>query len=369
MFILPSFHAGGTENYAWRFIKYYNEKHELNVRWYVWSVLNEKGDLEINFLDEGCNTKTISLGYANPKSMLKFYHWIRKNNIKTVVNFNGNFGGMSMWVALLAGVPVRIVWYRRSTNAFKSSLIKNLYNNISKFLVYKYSTQILSNSFAAFDYFFRIYKYEKDNRFRVIPNGVNLNEFIFSGSKFDARSILGIPMDKYVIGHVGRFDPAKNHETLFKVIQKLTTVNNDFIFLFCGKDTDGQQFNSKLKEYGISDYVISLGLSNQLNVVYKSMDLFVFPSITEGQPNALLEAIISGLPFFASDIIPIKELVPEFSFKYLFPPNEVDKILSLIIAELNGSIDRHDQIKIKNTMIDSYNQEKHYNSFAKIING
>jgi glycosyltransferase involved in cell wall biosynthesis len=284
------------------------------------------------------------------------------------VNFNGNFGGISMWVAFLACINKRIVWYRRSTNAFKSTMLRNLYNDLSNYLVNKFSTHILSNSFAAIDFFFGKNKLGVDNRFNIIPNGINVNEYLFLGSKLEARIKLGIPTNKFVIGHVGRFDPSKNHETLFKVIQVLKSQKKDFVFLFCGKDTDNEKFRSKLVEYEITDAVISIGLSNQLNLVYKAMDLFIFPSVTEGQPNALLEALSSGIPFFASDISPIKELIPEFSYKYLFSPKEVDQIAELIIDELNGKINRSDKLKLTNTMVDLYNQEKHYNSFVSIIN-
>ncbi len=369
MFVLPSFHAGGTENYAWRFIKYYkkNDFHS-SVKWFVWSVLNEKGDLETNFLNEGCITITKSIGYVNPISMLKFYLWLRKNKIEVVVNFNGNFGGISMLIASLARIDKRIVWYRRSTNAFQSTMLRNLYNDLSKYLVNKFSTHILSNSFAAIDFFFGKNKLGVDKRYSIIPNGINAKEYLFSGTKLEARSKLGITTNKFVIGHVGRFDPSKNHETLFKVIQLLKAQKADCMFLFCGKDTDSEEFRSKLEEYKITDVVISIGLSNRLNMVYKALDLFVFPSVTEGQPNALLEALTAGTPFFASDISTIKELIPEFSYKFLFSPKDVDQITGLILDELSGKINRSDTLELTNTMIDLYNQEKHYSRFISIIN-
>ena len=53
------------------------------------------------------------------------------------------------------------------------------------------------------------------------------------------------------------------------------------------------------------------------------MDAFYFPSVSEGQPNSLIEAIVSGLPFVSSNIPTIKEVVPENYYKYLVSPNDI----------------------------------------------
>jgi glycosyltransferase involved in cell wall biosynthesis len=66
-------------------------------------------------------------------------------------------------------------------------------------------------------------------------------------------------------------------------------------------------------------------------IVLKSFDLFYFPSITEGQPNALIEAMISGLPILASNIFPIIEALPESAHSLMFDPLNVDDVTTTIL--------------------------------------
>ena len=82
--------------------------------------------------------------------------------------------------------------------------------------------------------------------------------------------------------------------------------------------------------------MICLGLSKQLPLVYRSLDFFYFPSVTEGQPNALIEAMLSGLPILASDIKPIKEALPPEMDSRLMAPLEIDAVVNT----LSLSIDR-----------------------------
>ena len=73
--------------------------------------------------------------------------------------------------------------------------------------------------------------------------------------------------------------------------------------------------------------------------VLKSLDCFIFPSLTEGQPNALIEAMISGVPFIASDIPPIKECVPEKYHYLLFSVDDVNGYVNQItVNDLSGSV-------------------------------
>jgi glycosyltransferase involved in cell wall biosynthesis len=363
LFILPSLHAGGTENYALRFIRFCGSK---DVDWSVWSVLAERGDLHADFDAVGCHVEYRSLGFLNPFKALQFALWLKKNTIHAVVNYNGNFAGLSMWLAKRIGIPKRVVWYHRSSNAFAPGFIKNSYNNWANTLVRRHASHILSNSQTALDYFFAGYA-KGDARFQVIPNGVNASEYRTSKTKEKARAMLDLPKDAFIVGHVGRYDPAKNHETIFKVIQRCKHSGFDLFFLFCGKDTDGIAFQEKLQLYGIEDRVYAIGLSQDMALVYACLDLFYFPSKTEGQPNALLEAMIAGLPFVASDIAAIREAVPEFAYERLLPPTDVDAAVEKIKNEMHHPWDKTPELQ--GWAIRQYDSVRHYEHFKRILSG
>lgn len=325
LFIIPGLNAGGTENYVQRFIKYYQGQ----MNFHVLSLSYQKGDLYQEFIAAGAYIHYQSLGYINPIKGWKLYQIIKKNRIESICAFNGNFGGWALCIAWLAGVKNRLIFYRRSTPAFQQTFFKKTYHKMMGYFVRVFAKHILSNSEFAFYNFHPIY-YGKDSRFQVIYNGVDTSLVSAPESKEFYRTKFNIPQETFVIGHVGRYDPAKNHETIFKVAQILKREKYKVHFLFCGKDTDSLAFKRELEKYQIVDITSCLGLQNQIAEVYKCMDVFFFPSHTEGQPNALIEAVLAGVPIVASNISPIVSIISNPYQKYLVDANDELKFYELI---------------------------------------
>jgi glycosyltransferase involved in cell wall biosynthesis len=74
--------------------------------------------------------------------------------------------------------------------------------------------------------------------------------------------------------------------------------------------------------------------------VLNCFDLFVFPSFSEGHPNALIESIAVGLPVIASDIPSIKECLPYSHHKYLANPHDINKFKALLFKALSNELPR-----------------------------
>ncbi|MBA6153395.1 glycosyltransferase [Gelidibacter maritimus] len=308
-----------------------------DFEFHVLSVNMERGDLYQDFKELDVTIFHHTLGYFNLKKFRSFYLLLKNNAYDTVCTFNGNFGGVPLTIAKTAGVENRIAFYRRSTNAFGNNKLKRLYNNFVNSLVRKNATFILSNSETAFKNFHGDV-YQSDSRYKIIKNGVSAGDFNIPFSNYEARKRFNFPNDCFMIGHVGRFDPAKNHETIFKVIQSFKENHNNFRFVFCGKDTNSVAFISKLEEYNIQDVVIALGLRSDLPMLYRALDVFYFPSITEGQPNALIEAMISGLPVVTSNISPILETLPAESEFLALSPLDVNASYEILKGFYTGNI-------------------------------
>jgi glycosyltransferase involved in cell wall biosynthesis len=197
------------------------------------------------------------------------------------------------------------------------------------YLVKKYATKILSNSIAALDFFY-FDRDKNDKQFEVIYNGIDSYQFLVT--KESLRSELKIPDTAFVAGHVGRFTEAKNHKTIIEVAIKLCRVNPNNFFILCGKDTD-INLKVRIEREGLQKQIKLLGLRNDVIKVLNTLNCFYFPSLTEGQPNALIEALITGLPFVASNIDPVKETIPLAYHTQLIEPLDielaVDKILKI----------------------------------------
>lgn len=363
LFVLPTLHAGGSENYALRFIKQDNRP---EVIWHVWSANAEQGDFHDLFDKAGCHIHYGSIGYYHPKRFYRFYRFLQRESFGVVCTFNGNFGGIALTIARLAGVKIRIAWHRRSTNAFGTNPMKLFFNGFANKLIRLNATKILSNSQYALDQFYEGY-WEKDKRFKVIPNGVDASLVTTDLNKEEARKILGVPTHVKIIGHVGRFAEAKNHDTIFKVAAKLINeLNQDVYFLFCGKFTDAEAFKTQLNLYKISDRSFPIGLTDKLPLVYKAIDIFYFPSVTEGQPNALIEAMLANLPVLPSNIPSIQEMLPADKQDITVAPNDVEDATEHLFQMLNSKVNISDY-QFREWALEQFNPEKKFSCFKNEI--
>lgn len=323
-FLVPSLNVGGIEMYVLRFLNYIGDDAEA----YTIVVRHpDKGDLFDAYRKTGAGLHFMPLGYANPLAMLRYLNFFRRNKFHTVCDFNANFAGVPLFLAKLAGVSSRLAFYRQGRDHFQFSWAKDLYNRSLNRMVDKYASGILSNSHAALNHFFP-HREKSDERFHVIYNGIDKSLFKVDEQQSDIRNDLNIPLDKYVIGHTGRLDKAKNHGAILEVASVLLRERKDLHFVLCGTGTENLQ--ARLDSMGLAPHFSVLGYRSDVPRVLKAFDLFFFPSFTEGQPNALIEAIIAGLPVVASDIDAIKECVPKAYWRYLAPPDAVEQFSDLI---------------------------------------
>jgi len=143
---------------------------------------------------------------------------------------------------------------------------------------------------------------------RVVYHGVN--HYLFRPrDKSRARKILGLPLNKPIILHVGSKERRKNVLTLVKAFSKLLKKLPSTILIRIGNDAISTR--RLIKRLGIDEHVLYLsGVSDKhLAYVYNAADLFVFPSYYEGFGMPVLEAMSSGIPVITSNIPALLEVV------------------------------------------------------------
>lgn len=358
-FIIPTFNPGGTENYLLRFLKFSDSK--FNVTIICKNSIGCDGSLLHQYKELPISIICQPLSYFNLKNFKKIYVILKNGQFDTVCDLTGNFGGLPMLFSRMLKIKNRISFYRRSSYAFKQTKLNLFYNSIVNRLVYHNATKIFSNSTYALDFFFP-HKKKDDKRFKVIPNGVNQYDFTIEGDTEELRNSLKIKNDIFLIGHIGRYDSAKNHETILKVAEKLIKTDDSIEFLFCGMDTNDDELKNKIQKYNLTDKVHTLGVRNDVPSILKLFDIFYFPSITEGQPNALIEAMISNIPIVTSNIEPIKEVMPIDKYNLLVAPNDIDNaVVSILNIKKDSKIRKKHQFR--DWAIKSFNFETNFKKF------
>lgn len=149
-----------------------------------------------------------------------------------------------------------------------------------------------------------------------IPNAIDCAGFTFDSEKRKKlREELGLA-DALIIGHVGRFHYAKNHEYLLRVFAELcrmsagaggstaeTGADQKYHLILLGEGPLMEDTRKLAEELGVADKVHFLGNHKNIADYYQAMDYFVYPSRYEGMPGTIVEAQASGLPCLMSDTI------------------------------------------------------------------
>jgi glycosyltransferase involved in cell wall biosynthesis len=323
-FFVTSLDSGGLENYLLRFLQY---KATEFLQIVIFCKGGKGGQLESKYNAlPNVEIHLSRIGFLNPLDYVYIFRFLKKNRTDIICDFTGNFAGLILFTGNLATIKKRVVFYRGSTNHFNESKLRLLYNKFVKNLTYRYATNILSNSNAAFDFFFTD-DWRNDTRFKVIYNGINPQPFI--EEKDNLRNELNIPKDAFVVGHTGRYNKAKNHQTILKVAKELCSKYNDIYFLLCGNEVK-DKLEAKVTKEKLEDRIILQNNRVDIPKVLNTTNCYFFPSITEGQPNSLIEAMVSGTPIIASNIEPILETTPKPMHINFKDPIDVDGFMTEI---------------------------------------
>lgn len=138
----------------------------------------------------------------------------------------------------------------------------------------------------------------------VIRNGIDFNRFLnIAESKSDIRKSLNIPSDAFLVGHVGRLSPEKNHLFLLDIFKEVHDRNVKSYLLLVGSGPQLEIIREKIKSLMLDNFVVMLSNRTDIPRLMKAMDVFVFPSLFEGLPLSVVEAQVSGLRVVASNTL------------------------------------------------------------------
>ncbi len=136
---------------------------------------------------------------------------------------------------------------------------------------------------------------------RVILNAIDCDLFIYNEKIRKAvRQELGIE-NRFVLGHVGRFENQKNHTFLLDIFAEVAKRRADACLLLVGVGSLMDAMKQKAADLRLADRVKFMGFRSDRERLMQAMDTFVFPSLHEGLSVVLIEAQASGMPVFVSD--------------------------------------------------------------------
>ncbi len=253
-------------------------------------------------------------------------------------------------IARRYGVPLTI-GHARSAGVDPG--LKGLATRFMRRDLYKYCDVMLTCSDEAGDSVFG-----KGRDYVFMPNAIDTAEYAYDKeARTRIRSQYDIADDEILIGHVGSFRYAKNHEFILKVFSAL---GEGYRLMLVGDGTLRSEIEAQASGLGLSDRVIFTGNQSPVAPYYSAFDILLFPSHYEGMPGTVVEAQASGLQCVISDAITPQVIYTDL-VKTLSLDEPVEVWKKALIDGINAGKDRTvDNESIKETMYDVNSQVKYY---------
>lgn len=196
-----------------------------------------------------------------------------------------------------------VVYHSHNTNlSTNHRMIKTIVHNLCKWKYEKYADLLFSCSDLASKWMFTN-KSIMQKKVILIKNAIDLDKFAYNKSiREEYRKMLSVE-EKFVVGHIGRFAVAKNHSFIIDIFAALHNKYTNAVLLLIGEGEDEFKIKEKVTQMGLSDSVIFYGTTKKIPQMLWSMDVFLLPSLFEGNPVVGIEAQAASTPCVFADTI------------------------------------------------------------------
>lgn len=168
--------------------------------------------------------------------------------------------------------------------------------------------------------------------FSIIPNSVNTGLFFPDPAQRDQqRQQMNVKPETFLAGMVARFSPQKGHLYLLEAVRLLQARQVDGKIVLVGVGDLENEVRAFVERYGLQDQVLFYGQALTVNHVLQALDCFILPSLWEGMPLALLEAMASGIPVIATDVAGTREVIQHEINGILIPAKNPEAIAAAFV--------------------------------------
>lgn len=230
-----------------------------------------------------------------------------------------------------------------------------------KFALYRFADYIVPNSYSQRDFISKHYP-QYDKKCRVITNFVDTDAFnqVERTEQHDVLRIIG----------VGRILAQKNIPILIKALNIVRKQGKQARVDWYGSKFDTyEECMNLIRQFNLEDSFEFHESCNAIIPKYQESDLFVLPSIYEGFPNVLCEAMSCGLPVIATDVCDNGRIVRHEENGYLIPSGDVEQLAKRILQFMELSQEHRIAMseKSREIAVEMFSQNVFVNEYIKLI--
>lgn len=331
LYLIDSLGGGGAQRQLVELVK------NINHNKYIPTVCTYYPDA---FFKPELESRNVNFKFIGKKSrfdpgiIFKLTNFIKRGKFDIIHSFLHTPNFYAEVAGTLAGTN-KIIISERDLDIFnrKTTILR-------KKLFHRLSDVIIVNSYAAKKSLVEVVGIDS-TKISIIYNGIDTNKFKLypEESIRDLRRELMLDEEAFVIIHVGTISGVKNHFCLLRALVIVNQMTDRRIQILLVGGLEDKELVTKLtrfiEENNLSKQVRFLGRRSDVPLLLNIADVAVLPSLWEGCPNAMLEAMACGRPVIVSDVSDNSKIIEEGKSGFLFENDNHQQFADKILKAIN----------------------------------
>jgi len=175
---------------------------------------------------------------------------------------------------------------------------------------------------------------------KVLPNGFR-NDLFYPRDSNECKKALNLPFGKKIILTVGNLFEVKGHKYLIEAMQKVVKYRTDVLCIIVGSGKLKGKLERQIRKAALEDHVKLVGgrPHDEIPIWMNACDLFVLPSLSEGNPTVMFECLGCGKPFVGTKVGGEPEIITSEDYGLLCEPANSDELAEKILIALDKEWD------------------------------
>ena len=169
----------------------------------------------------------------------------------------------------------------------------------------------------------------------IIPTGINLKPYLQEYDQSLIREKYNIKDDTILIGSTGRIVWEKGYDQLLSLLENYDFGEKIFYILVAGDGSLRNKFIKRIEKNKLESHITFIGNIKNIPEFLSALDIYIQPSVTEGFPLSVLEAMATGLPIICSDAGGLKEMINNDLIGIKYKSEELNSLYQMLCKLLS----------------------------------
>ena len=231
--------------------------------------------------------------------------------------FAAGLAGTKVVLAHVHGLNRSIKYRRRLINVF----------------AFRWVSRIIAVSESAREDVIKCNHFLKPEKVICLDNSIDY--YRFADEKIscqEAKANIGLPQNSFVFGTVGRLVPTKGYGYLIEAFAKVHKQIPESRLVIAGTGRVKEELDAQIEKLGLANSVHLLGYRDDVEQIFRAMDVFVMSSIAEGMPGAIMEAMAASVPCISTSVGGVPDLLEQGGLGMLVPPKDSDALAEAMLS-------------------------------------